>query len=217
MASGNFADAFASKLKPPESRFARYRNDPLRFVVDILHADPDEWQRECLVALGAGQYVAVRSGHGIGKTAFLAWCVIWWLCTRDDAKVPCTAPTAHQLEDLLWSEIHTWIDRGDLSKDLRWEAKSVRATRSPRTILAVARVASTVEALAGFHATNLLYVVDEASGIEELMMLPVQGALSTEGAQLVMVGNPTRGDGYFAERFTRTSTTTARSSKSRSA
>lgn len=148
-------------------------------------------------------YLAGESFIPTHNTTVAAWAVLWWLCSFDNAKVPATAPTEHQLSDLLWSEMATWIQAGDLGTDwLHWTATRLAAKRSPRTIFAVARTASTVEALAGFHAERLLFVVDEASGLADEMFMPVQGALSTEGARLLLIGNPTRGDGFFAKRFT---------------
>ena len=57
--------------------------------------------------------------------------------------------------------------------------------------------------MAGFHAPRLLYVVDEASGIRDEIMVTVDGALTTEGSQCIMAGNPTRGEGYFFDSHTR--------------
>ena len=57
--------------------------------------------------------VTVRSGHGIGKSSCAAWAVMWYLETHDYAKVPCTAPTAHQLRDILWGELSKWRRHAD--------------------------------------------------------------------------------------------------------
>jgi len=197
------ADRLAELLvPPPPSGPGAYRNDPVGFVRDVLCAEPDPWQVDVLMALAEGKNVAVRSGHGTGKSTVASWAVLWWLCNFDNAKVPCTAPTEHQLSDLLWSEMASWIQSGDLGEWLHWTATRLAAKRNPRTIFAVARTASNVESLAGFHAENLLFVVDEASGLPDEMYMPVQGALSTDGARLLLIGNPTRGDGFFAKRFT---------------
>jgi hypothetical protein len=43
----------------------------------------------------------------------------------------------------------------------------------------------------------LLFVIDEASGVEEVIFEVSEGALSSEGAKVVMCANPTRVTGYF--------------------
>ena len=52
--------------------------------------------------------LAIRSGHGVGKTTFLAWLILWFGSTSDDAKVGVTAPAAPQIETNLWPEIRKW-------------------------------------------------------------------------------------------------------------
>src|SRR5262249_28852774 len=54
------------------------------------------------------------------------------------------------------------------------------------------------EALQGFHAQHLLFVIDEASGVPEEIFEASEGALSTAGARVLMLGNPTRNTGTFA-------------------
>jgi len=53
------------------------------------------------------------------------------------------------------------------------------------------------EALQGFHATHLLYVIDEVSAVAEPIFEAAEGALSTPNARVLMVGNPTRTSGTF--------------------
>lgn len=85
-----------------------YANHPVEFIQDILKAAPDPEQKKILQSLVANQMTSVRSGHGIGKSAVEAWSVIWFICTHPYPKIPCTAPTQHQLFDILWAEISKW-------------------------------------------------------------------------------------------------------------
>lgn len=73
------------------------------------------------------------------------------------------------------------------------------------------------DALQGFHASDLeitdentaikrsdsggslMFVIEEASGVPDEIFLPVLGALTTQGSRLLMVGNPTRNSGFFAD------------------
>lgn len=59
------------------------------------------------------------------------------------------------------------------------------------------------EALQGFHATNLMFFVDEASGVDDVVFQVAQGALSTDGARVLLAANPTRTSGYFFNAFHR--------------
>ena len=83
-----------------------YADHPVEFVEDVIGAKPDTEQAKILRSLAANPMTAVRSGHGIGKSAVQAWAIIWFICTRPYPKIPCTAPTQHQLYDILLSLIH---------------------------------------------------------------------------------------------------------------
>ena len=86
-----------------------YIDNPVDFVEDIIGAKPDVNQKAILNSLAKYPMTSVRSGHGIGKSAVEAWAVIWFICTRPYPKIPCTAPTQHQLYDILWAEISKWL------------------------------------------------------------------------------------------------------------
>jgi hypothetical protein len=180
-----------------------YATRPVYWVQDMLGAEPDEWQGEALEALAAGKKVAVRSGHGVGKTATESWAVLWFLATRPYPRVPCTAPTEHQLSDVLWSEMAMWLERSKAKDTLVWSAEKVYMVGRKKTWFAVARTASKPENLAGFHNRHMLFVIDEASGMKDTTMAVVDGALTEEGALALMCGNPTKATGYFADAFGR--------------
>ena len=88
-----------------------WQENPGDFVRDMFGVEPDVWQSEALAALNDHDRVSVRSGHGIGKSAFMAWAILWWMFTRYPCKVACTAPTSHQLNDVLWGEIAKWVEK----------------------------------------------------------------------------------------------------------
>ena len=199
------AEQAKATLSPDQER---WQADPCKWVTDQFPAEPDEWQAESLTALANGKHIAVRSGHGVGKTAMLAWSVLWWLDTHEHPRVPCAAPTEHQLIDLLWPEMDLWLGRSvDLKSRIGWQATRVFVRGRQRSCFASQVTAgpdAKAENLAGFHAGDLLYVVDEASGVADRNFIVITGALTTEGARLVMTGNPTRTSGYFAKRFVNT-------------
>jgi hypothetical protein len=145
--------------------------DPVLFVESILQASPEEWQRKALYAVRDNDRVAIRSGHGIGKTAFLSWLILWWVLTRSPSRIACTANTASQLSDILWAEVAKWHRRmPDGLKELI-EVKSDKVELTGQDSFAVARTArrETPEALQGFHSPNMLFLIDEASGVDEVL------------------------------------------------
>lgn len=175
-----------------------YADHPVEFVEDIIGATPDEEQAKILRSVAANPMTTVRSGHGVGKSTVEAWVVIWFMVTRPFPKIPCTAPTQHQLFDILWAEVSKWLRNNKaLANELIWTKEKVYMRGYPEEWFAVARTASKPDALQGFHAEDVLYIIDEASGVDDDIFEPVLGALSTPGAKLLMCGNPTQLSGFF--------------------
>lgn len=175
-----------------------YSNHPVEFVEDIIGAKPDSAQAEILQSVADNQMTSVRSGHGVGKSTVEAWAVIWFMLTRPFPKIPCTAPTQHQLFDILWAEISKWLRHSQgLSSALIWTKEKLYLKDHPEEWFAVGRTASTADALQGFHAEHLLYIIDEAPGVSDKIFEPVLGSLSTPNAKLLMCGNPSQLSGFF--------------------
>lgn len=183
-------------ISPDAIRY--YADRPVHFVEDLLHVTPDEKQALILQSVADNTMTSVRSGHGVGKSAVEAWAVIWFMATRPFPKIPCTAPTQHQLFDILWAEVSKWLRRNPaLEHEFTWTREKIYLRGYPEEWFAVARTATKPDALQGFHADNVLYIIDEASGVNDSIFEPVLGALSTPGAKLLMCGNPTQLHGFF--------------------
>ena len=191
------------------------KRDPLTFVTGVLGvgfhdpADPGKdntlalWQQEALTALRDGKTrLSIRSGHGVGKTTFTAWCVLFaLLCMGPDTKVPIAAGSRDQLRDTIQPEINKWHSRlpPALAAQVDVTVERISIRPAPDEAFAVFRTASkdNPQALAGFHAKNLWFLIDEASAVAEIAFEVAQGALSTPGAVAILTGNPTKAQGYF--------------------
>jgi len=181
-----------------------YSEHPVHFVEDLIGVTPDAEQAKIIQSVADNPMTSVRSGHGIGKSAVEAWAIIWFMATRPFPKVACTAPTQHQLFDILWAEVSKWLRNApQLEKEFVWTKEKVYLKGYPEEWFAVARTATKPDALQGFHADNILYIIDEASGVKDNIFEPVLGALSTPGARLLMCGNPTQLSGFFYESHTK--------------
>jgi hypothetical protein len=186
-----------------QENIKRWRHDPTAFDREVLGIEfIPQWQLDCDNAIKAGHlHITISSGHGVGKSNYLARRIVWFLSTRYPAKVPCTAPTGHQLEDVLWSELAIQYRRLPEAFKAQFEITRDKffLKGAQNESFAVARTArkESPEALQGFHSENLMFIPDEASGIPEIIFETAQGALSTKGSLVIMPGNPTRADGYF--------------------
>ncbi|WP_456390311.1 terminase large subunit domain-containing protein [Hydrogenimonas sp.] len=169
------------------------------FIRTFLKAIPSEQQQEVIDDIDKGKRkISIRSGHGTGKTTLLAWIVIWWGLFREDAKLPMTAPTSHQLYDLLLPEVRKWRERlpDRLKEEIEVKSEKIDFANNNFAVARTARK-DQPEALQGFHATNLAFIIDEASGIPQVIFEVAEGAMTGEETLVIMAANPTRTEGYF--------------------
>jgi phage terminase large subunit len=192
-------------LKPEERVVLEWAKDPVLFVQQALKANPEKWQAEFLLAVRDNNRIAVKSGHGVGKSTSLAWMIIWYLLTRYPAVIIATANTEAQLTDVLLREVEKWVRNLDPGmRDLIvLKADRIELRDDPKQCYAALRTArrENPEAFQGRHDKNLLLIADEASGIDDVIFEVGKGSMSTPGAKTVMTGNPTRPQGYFYNAF----------------
>lgn len=173
---------------------------------------PDQWQIDILRAIGdrtltatEAIQIAVRSGHGIGKTCLISWILLWFLSTRPFPQVVVTANTTAQLSGKTWRELAKWHKLAINKHWFKWTATKFYHVDHPEDWFAAATPWSKErsEAFAGTHEKYVLVVFDEASWIPDVIWETAEGAMTTEGAMWVVFGNPTRNTGRFSQCFKR--------------
>jgi len=152
--------------------------------------------------------LAVKSGHGTGKSTCCAWLMLHHMLCFYPQKTVCTAPTASQLYDALFAELKSQLLRLPPALKNLFEVFTERIVlkSDPSGSFISARTArkEQPEALQGIHSSKVLLIVDEASSIDTAIFDAAGGSLSGN-ATLLMVGNPTRSEGYFFDAFTKLS------------
>ena len=171
------------EVRRVEQGIIRWRNDPLAFCREVINFTPTAQQAEIITAMRApGAWVSVKSGHGVGKTSTLACLALWFISCFDDCKVPVTHPAREQLKSTLWPELRKWHSRMENpfrdAIEINSERCFIRA-RPDRFIQARTCRPDNPDALQGFHAEHLLFLIDEASGVATRVFEVAFGALTT--------------------------------------
>ena len=183
-------------------RVPAYRKDPVLFAREVLLFEPDKWQREALMDLAENPKVAIKSGQGVGKSGMEAVALLWFLTCFPYPRVVATAPTKQQLHDVLWSEVSKWQERSPLLREvLKWTKTYIYMKGHEKRWFATARTATKPENMQGFHEDNMLFIIDEASGVADPIMEAILGTLSGGNNKLLMCGNPTKTTGTFYDAF----------------
>jgi hypothetical protein len=138
---------------------------------------------------------AVPSCHGVGKTAIAATVVLDYI-TEGPCRIVTTAPIWSQVKDLLWSEIA--VRHRDSNIPVGGQLDLTRLTYGPDHF-AVGFSTDNAEQFAGHHSPRLLLVVDEASGVDEVIYNASKGFLTAESphTRVLLIGNPTKPAGTF--------------------
>jgi hypothetical protein len=208
---------------PLHEALDRWIVDPLAFVEQVFpwgqgelagQPGPHPWQREQLHAIAVDLHRglhsrhevmrrAIMSGHGVGKSAMVAWLIIWAMLLPDTRGVV-TANTDNQLRTKTWAELAKWHNLLPQPWTLtEMTATAIFGKPSPKTwrIDAVPWSLTNTEAFAGLHnaGKRLLVVYDEASAVDDKIWEVTEGALTDEDTEILWVvcGNPTRATGRF--------------------
>lgn len=185
----------------------RYYEDPVLFAKEVIGIElSKEQQVPALMALANGKKkVAVKSGHGTGKSCLSAVAILWFLCTRAMARVIITAPSSNQLYNTMMSEIRLWYNNSVLSDfGLFYFTKDrvrLNHEKYSNNWFASAVSVANPENISGTHAENVLAVVDEGAGVDSEIFVRLEGVLTTEGSYLLTCGNPSFDSGYFYDIF----------------
>ena len=144
--------------------------------------------------LAAHPRVAVRSGHGVGKTGLDAWAALWWLMTRPLSRVIVLAPQfSRQVRAILFSEIRKWARRAPEALPLQVLASRaiVEGYGEERSATGVS-TSGEVDRMEGFHAEGgVLLIVDEMKGVPQDAFDAVQGALTgADDSRLLVTSVP---------------------------
>lgn len=207
-------------------QIAEFYDDPLGFVLMAFpwgekgtrlenQTGPDQWQIDVLNDIGTAVrsgmkitdalpvMLAVASGHGIGKTALIAWIILWFIATRAHPQIIVTAGKQDQLSGKTWREVAKWNKLSICGRWFHWTATKLEHVLAPETWFAHAIPWSknAPENFAGTHEEHVLVIYDEASAIDDVIWETTDGAMTTPGAMWIAFGNPTKTSGRFYSCF----------------
>jgi hypothetical protein len=219
---------------------SKFVADPLGFIKYVFpwgkqgtvlesYAGPDDWQCELLSTLGDEIrkrkfngvtpvdpiMIAISSGHGVGKSCFTAWMILFIMSTRPHCRGIVTSNTYPQLQSKTWSELAKWHKlainshwfeytgtKGNLSLTMPAHKQSWRFE-------GVASSEHQSEAFAGLHnaQSSPVFVFDEASAIPDSIFDVARGGTTDGEPFVIALGNPTRNTGWFIKAIRQPGTT----------
>lgn len=218
--------AVANPLPEVQAELAEFVHDPLGFVMCAFpwgedemakELGPREFQKRFLREIGDHlnnpdtRYKpfrkAISSGHGIGKSALLAWIACWGLSTFEDCKVIVMAGTGDQLKTKTQPEVAKWFRRAINSALFEVNVTSVKVKEAGREqtwrLDFLTWSEENPQASAGAHNARkrLIIIYDEAVGIPDVIWQTQEGAFTDAETEIIMIAfsQCTRSSGMFFE------------------
>lgn len=175
---------------------------------------PNDWQSDLLCRIRDGLLTpnqaimeATASGHGVGKSAVVAWICKWGMDTKPDTRGVVTANTEPQLKGKTWAELGKWHAISITRDTFKLTATAYFHPEYERTwrLDMVPWSKTNPEAFAGLHnqGRRIILIFDEASAIDDSIWETSEGALTDSDTEIIwcVFGNPTRNSGRFKECF----------------
>ncbi len=191
------------KVQQVKSCFIEKLQDPEYFTQKILNKSLWPIQAEILKSVRDNMRTAVRSCHGIGKTFTAAMCILWFLYTHPKAIVLSTAPTWRQVEKLIWKEIRSAYREAVIPLGGNLLPKTPELHLIHDEWYAAGLSTNEPDRFQGFHEEHILVIVDEAAGVNLEIYEAIEGILTSSGARLLLIGNPTAIGTPFYDAFTK--------------
>ena len=177
----------------------------IQFVRDQFKAEPDDWQRDALMAYQHGKpRTVLKACKNPGKTAVLSWCSWHFLTVWDNPNIGATSISGDNLRDNLWKEMAKWQLRSKmLSDQFQWTAERIfLKTRAATWWMSARKWAKTADTqqqsatLAGLHSDYVMFVLDETGSMPRAVMASADAALGSGiVSKLLQAGNPERLEG----------------------
>lgn len=187
-----------------------WRADWNRFVRDALEVRLDREQQEILSSVQCNPRTSVVSGTARGKD-FVAACAAMsfmyltprWNTDRqlvENTKVALTAPTDRQVKNIMIPEISRLFNRAKqkgIELPGRLNSSDIRTSSSEWFLTGFKADEHNHEAWSGFHAVHTMFVITEATGINDDTFSAIEGNLQGD-SRILIVFNPNSTTGYAA-------------------
>ena len=155
----------ADGARPRDPALAAYADDPAAFVETVTGGWLWEKPRAIIAALRDHRKVAVRACHGASKDWTAARIALWWVFALG-GRVICSAPSMHQLVDILFDTEFRGAFNGATPKlaGKLWTTK-LKIDGEPHAGI-IGMVSVRDAKLTGLHAPKTLVLITECNGVE---------------------------------------------------
>lgn len=191
-----------------EAKRRLWAEDPVAWAEEKLGDTLWSGQKKILNSIRDHRRTAAPTCHEVGKSYDAGIAAGWWIDSHKpgEAFVVTTAPTAPQVQIILWKEIGRVFSRGTLQGRIN-QVEWLILVKDPKTgiereeIVALGRKPSDYSptAFQGIHAPFVLVIVDEANGVRGPLWEAIDTLIANDNSKILAIGNPDDPTGEFFE------------------
>ena len=187
----------------PSHMLKLWRERPIIFAKDVFDLTLDPWQEDVFNLYTHNQRIGLVASKGPGKTFCLA--VLGWhfFTCHHKPKMAALSITRDHLKSNLWAELAMLRARSPLiikstndgAERFTMKGSELFSFIDARSFPKQADESAMSSALAGLHANNVAFLIDEAGMIPDSVLATADAALSTgddatHKARIIVTGNP---------------------------
>ena len=183
---------------------------PEVFMADAFNVTLDAWQLDAVELYKHNQRLAMICSKGPGKTMLLAMFGWHFFLTNKLPKIAALSISSKNLKANLWAELALWGSRSDLviksatvkSERITLNGYEKMSFIDARSYEKDADESQQASALAGLHADNVAFLLDEGGSVPDSVIITGDAALSGvdapgKKARLIVAANPERPSGLI--------------------
>lgn len=200
-------------------KIAEWVNNPVQFVRDVFHVEPDQWQADTLMLVRFQpnkwrNRVGMKACTGPGKSAMLAW-IGWYrlscyaTANEHPKGVALSGEGWDNLRDNLWAELAKWQAKSEfLTSSFAWTKEQIFSRHHPNTWFLSARSyakdadsEAIGRSLSGLHSKFPFILLDEIGDMPITVGQKAEQIFTggVENALIAAAGNPTSTTGLLYE------------------
>lgn len=181
-----------------------WQKNPAIAIYDWFDITLDTWQEDVAIDFRDNDRIGLIASKGPGKTAVMAMLTWWFFLTKFQPKIGALSVTKDNLKANLWAELLMLrsksklasLSTNDGSEKIGLKGHDNYAFIQARSYPKSANEDEQASALAGLHADNVMFVIDEAGTIPEAVFATADAALTTgqekdkKSAKIMATANP---------------------------
>lgn len=179
--------------------FEQYRDDPVGFCEDVLGARLWSKQKEVMRAVASSRRTSVISGQKVSKSVTLALLALWWIKTRKRGRVIATAVKDASIREIFWREVRAFHAASRVPMGGEIFLTALHGLRFPDGRQIIGLTAKEAEGFGGWSGPEVLFLIDEASGVRDDVKQAIDGNMASDGCKCVAMANGLRTSGWFFE------------------